>query len=297
MPRLQSSREEQEETLRRWNAVISNVSLARSSSVPLHARISQLLVDLIESGELADGEQLPPERYLAELFNVSLAPVRQAILDTVSKGMLVRSRGQGTFVRTPGLDEKISILPSLTEMLRDQQVEVATRVLRQEIVATPPAIARALQMRSGDSTFLERLAILGKEPVALLETYLSARAYPGLVNVSFEHQSLYEMLQERYGTVVACAESVIDVVRCTSAEADKLDVPVGEPLLRLEGTAFADPKKPVEYFRILYRANRVRFHIESRRKTDGVVRLLPADEQKDAPESSRKARGGGPGVA
>ena len=137
---------------------MSDVSLARSSSIPLHARISQLLVDLIESGELADGEQLPPERHLVELFGVSLAPVRQAILDTVSKGLLVRSRGQGTFVRAPGFEEKISILHSLTESIREQQVEVATRVLRQERVPTPPAIARALKMRTGESTFLERLA-------------------------------------------------------------------------------------------------------------------------------------------
>jgi GntR family transcriptional regulator len=264
------------------------VSLARNSSVPLHARISQLLVDLIERGELAPGEQLPPERYLAELFGVSLAPVRQAILDTVSKGLLVRRRGQGTFVRGPGLEEKISILPSLTESLRGQQVEVATRVLRQELVPTPPEITAALEMRGGDSTFLERLAIVSKEPVALLQTYLSARAYPGLVDVSFADQSLYELLRQRYRTTVTRAESVIDVARCSSTEAEKLDVPVGEPLLRVEGTAFAEPRKPVEYFRVLYRSDRVRFHIESRRKTDRVVRLVPAAEAEGTPEAQRK---------
>ena len=264
------------------------VSLARNSSIPLHARISQLLVDLIERGELAAGEQLPPERYLAELFGVSLAPVRQAILDTVSKGLLVRRRGQGTFVRGPGLEEKISILPSLTESLRGQQVEVATRVLRQERVPTPPEIAAALEMRSGDSTFLERLAIVSKEPVALLQTYLSARAFPGLVDVSFADQSLYELLRERYRTTVTWAESVIDVARCSSAEAEKLDVPMGEPLLRVEGTAFAELRKPVEYFRVLYRSDRVRFHIESRRKTDRVVRLVPAAETGGTSDGRRK---------
>jgi GntR family transcriptional regulator len=258
--------------LRRWDALTSEVTLGRNSSVPLHARISQLLVGLIESGELSDGEQLPAERHLAQLFDVSLAPVRQAILDTVNKGLLVRSRGQGTFVRAPGLDEKISMLPSLTESIRDRHVEAAIRVLCQERVPPPPAIARALKLRGGDTIFLERLAIVGNEPVALLGTYLSARTYPGLLDVSFVDHSLYESLQERYKTVVTWAESVIDVVRCASSEAEKLDVPVGEPLLRFEGTAFAEPKKPVEYFRVLYRANRVRFHLESRRKPAPTVR-------------------------
>ena len=278
MPGLHPPDTGQDETLQRWTEIIDGVSLSRSSSVPLHAQIGQILVELIESGKLAHGERLPAERYLAELFDVSLAPVRQAILDAVSKGLLVRSRGQGTFVRTPGLDEKISILPSLTESLRDQQVEVATRVLRQECIPAPSPIARMLGMRGGEAIYLERLAILGREPVALLETYLSARAYRGLLDVSFADQSLYGLLEERYGTVVTWAESVIDVTHCTSREAEKLDVPVGELLLRLEGTAFAEPRQPVEYFRVLYRANRVRFHLESRRRTDGIVRLLTARE-------------------
>lgn len=291
MSRVQWSREPQEETLRRWNDTIGNTTLARNSSVPLHARISDLLVNLIESGTLGDGEKLPPERHLAQLFNVSLAPVRQAILDTVNKGLLVRSRGQGTFVRTPGLEEKISVLASLTESLRDQQVEVVTRVLRQARVPTPPAIARALHMRGGSSTYIERVAILNDEPVALLETYVSARKFRGLLDVSFTNHSLYELLQKRYGTVVTWAESVIDIKPCASVEAEKLDVRVGEALLRLEGTAYAEPKLPVEYFRVLYRGNRVRFHLESRRRTDGVVLLLGEGPDKAAPKTSSDVLG------
>jgi GntR family transcriptional regulator len=269
------------------------ISLARNSSTPLHARISQLLVELIESGELAPGEQLPPERYLAELFGVSLAPVRQAILDTVSKGLLVRRRGQGTFVRGPGLEEKISILPSLSESLRGQHVEVATLVLRQELLEPPADIAGALSLRGGKTMFLERLAIVSKEPVALLQTYLSARAYPGLVDISFVDRSLYEVLRERYKTNVTWADSVIDVARCSSTEAEKLDVPVGEPLLRVEGTAFAEPRTPVEYFRVLYRSDRVRFHIESRRQTDRVVRLVPAEDAPGLRPHSQRRTGSG----
>ena len=39
----------------------------RSSNVPLHARISGLMVKLIESGALTDAERLPPDRDLAQL--------------------------------------------------------------------------------------------------------------------------------------------------------------------------------------------------------------------------------------
>jgi GntR family transcriptional regulator len=259
--------------LARWRE-LTGAFVFTSSSMPLHARISQLMIDLIERGDLAVGERLPAERELAEMLGVSLAPVRQAILDVVNKGLLVRGRGRGTFVRGHGLNEKISILHSFTETMRAQHVEVDTRVLQQGRVPVQPEVASALGLRESAAMLLERVAIVDREPVALLYAYLSVRAYPGLVDAPLANRSLYETLRDRYGTVVTRADSVIEVVRSTSGEADKLGIEVGEPLLRVEGTAFSDSGKPVEVFRVLYRGDRVRFHLESHRESDRVVRLI-----------------------
>ena len=269
------------DTLQRWYELTSGVPLGRASSMPLHARISDVLVGLIESGELVPGERLPSERELAKLFGVSLAPVRQAILDAVDKGLLVRDRGRGTFVRGTALDEKISILHSLTESMRDQQMELETRVVRQQRVATPPSVATALWLSDAECMLLERVAIVDREPVALLQAYLSLTSYPDLEIAAFANRSLYETLREQYGTVVTKAHSVIDVARGSSAEADTLGIASGDPLLRVEGTAFSDSGEPVEYYRVLYRADRVRFHLESHRETDRVVRLVPDRESGD----------------
>ena len=73
------------------------------------------------------------------------------------------------------------------------------------------------------------------------------------------------------------AESVIEVERCASKDAFKLGVRTGEPLLRVEGTAFAEHDRPVERFRVLYRGDRVRFHLDARRGSDRMVRLVPGD--------------------
>ena len=264
---------ESADALARWQELTGAFAFT-NSSMPLHARISQLLVDLIEGGDLVVGERLPAERDLAELLGVSLAPVRQAILDVVNKGLLVRGRGRGTFVRGPGLDEKISILHSFTESMRAQHVEVDTRVLRQERVPMPPEVASALGLRENSAMLLERVAIVGQEPVALLYAYLSLRAYPGLLDAPMANRSLYETLRDQYGTMVTKADSVIELARSTSAEAGKLGMAVGEPLLKVEGTAFADSGKPVEYFRVLYRGDRVRFQLESHRESDRLVRLV-----------------------
>jgi GntR family transcriptional regulator len=261
------------ETSARWQELTRDFALL-DPGMTLHARISQLLVDLIQSDALTPGEQLPPERELAQMLGVSLAPVRQAILDVVSKGLLERRRGRGTFVRGPGLDEKISILHSLTESMRAQHLEVETRVLRQQQVPMPREVARALALQERTAMLLERVAIVGREPVALLQAFLSLRAYPKLLEASFAHRSLYETLQDQYGTLVTKADSVIELARSTSEYSGKLGIAVGEPLLKVEGTAFAQTGEPVEYFRVLYRGDRVRFHLESHRESDRVVALM-----------------------
>jgi len=182
------------DTLARWHE-LTKAFVLRSGSMPLHARISQLLVDLIEGGDLAN--RLLAERELAELLGVSLAPVRQAILDVVNKGLIERRRGRGPFVRGPGLDEKISILHSFTENIRTQHVQVDTQVLSHARLPLPQEVARALGLRERTVMLLERVAIVGREPVALLRAYLSLRAYPQLLEASFANRSLYGFEQWR----------------------------------------------------------------------------------------------------
>jgi len=53
----------------------------------------------------------------------------------------------------------------------------------------------------------------------------------------------------------------------------------------------------VEYFRVLYRSDRVRFHLESRRKTDRVVRLVPPAEGDTSEDARPKVRRGSHGGA
>jgi GntR family transcriptional repressor for pyruvate dehydrogenase complex len=56
--------------------------------------------DLITTGKLGPGEQLPPERELTRLFAVSRSSVREAILRLECLGFLEQRHGEGTFVKS-----------------------------------------------------------------------------------------------------------------------------------------------------------------------------------------------------
>ena len=56
--------------------------------------------DLIFRGQLKPGEQIMPERDLAQALGVSRPTVREAIKQLVTMGLLEHRQGQGTFVRS-----------------------------------------------------------------------------------------------------------------------------------------------------------------------------------------------------
>jgi len=104
-------------------AVREVFTVNRASPIPLHVQIRNILLAQIEDGRLAPGAQIPRERELGERFGVSLAPVRQALLDLAKEGYLQRVQGRGTFVRRTKVEQKIAILSSFTESLRAEGVE------------------------------------------------------------------------------------------------------------------------------------------------------------------------------
>src|SRR5260370_30148492 len=83
-------------------------TVSRASPVPLHVQIRNILLSQIEDGRLKPGAQIPRERELGERFCVSLAPVRQALLDLAKEGYLHRVQGRATLVRGSNVEQTIA---------------------------------------------------------------------------------------------------------------------------------------------------------------------------------------------
>lgn len=69
-----------------------------SHKQPLYSIIQNYIVEQIVSGKWPERYQIPPERELAEQFQVSRITAKNAILRLVADGYLERYRGKGTFV-------------------------------------------------------------------------------------------------------------------------------------------------------------------------------------------------------
>lgn len=68
------------------------------SGIRLYSQVVEQISQLIESGEYAVGSRLPPERTLAERFNVSRPTVREAVIALEALGKIAVRSGSGMYV-------------------------------------------------------------------------------------------------------------------------------------------------------------------------------------------------------
>ena len=257
----------------------SSLVVHRGSFVPLYRQIYDLVRQEILTGRLAPGTRLPSEEALATQLGVSLAPVRQAFADLAAEGLLDRLRGRGTFVQEGRFEEKLSILASFSEIhaAHGDQLELLT--LFSGLVPAPREVATALGVRTRRLVLMQRLARLKAGPVALLSAYLDSSRFPAIGKQELEGGSLYQTLKSRYSTELVRATSVIEVVKAGDEEAAPLDVGTGAMLLRVDSVTYDTNDEAVEFSRVLYRMERFRFSLESRR-VDGRVVHFPSSAAK-----------------
>ncbi|MDB4021862.1 GntR family transcriptional regulator [Litorivicinus sp.] len=78
-------------------------------------QVFQMVEEQIATGQLKDGEKLD-EATLAERFNVSRTPVREALLQLVGSGLARQIPKRGCFVKSPSLREMIEMFEVMAEL-------------------------------------------------------------------------------------------------------------------------------------------------------------------------------------
>src|SRR5260370_7010289 len=82
----------------------SDVVLEPVKRSRIYEHIVEQIHALIREGRWAPGDQIPPERELAERFRVSRTSVREALRARDMQGVIQRRQGAGTFVPTADQD-------------------------------------------------------------------------------------------------------------------------------------------------------------------------------------------------
>jgi len=87
-----------------------SMEIAPIKSTRIYEEIVRQIKGMIAEGRLKSGDQLPPERDLAEKFLVSRTSVREALRALESVGLIEIRPGEGTFVREISVDALVEPL-------------------------------------------------------------------------------------------------------------------------------------------------------------------------------------------
>ncbi len=114
---------------------------------PLYTKVSDYVMEKIQSGEWPVGHMLPAEMELCRQFNVSRTSVRTALLSLVNEGYLVRKKGHGTFVTAPQrVEESTVFIESFAEEMHKRGYEITTEVLEFRIMRADERICKHLEL-------------------------------------------------------------------------------------------------------------------------------------------------------
>jgi GntR family transcriptional regulator len=236
------------------------VEIDAHSHLPLHAQVEEALVKSMAQGLLSPGSRLPPEDHLVERFAVSRTTVRTAIQSLVARGLVEIRRGKGTFVTRPAITQELT---ELTGFVEDMQVlgrEASARVVDRRLVAASETVARQLSLHRGAAVArIQRVRLGCGIPLSFDETYLPQELGEKIMADDLENQPIFSLLEQKYATPLIEAEYRLAAVASHGTVARALGIEPGSPIFLIERTTFSRSHRPVDYERLYYRGDHIRF--------------------------------------
>lgn len=257
---------------------MNGARLDKTIPIPLYHQLQAIVAERIVSGDWPPGRQIPSERELCAEFGVSRITVRQALSALTNEGWLARQQGVGTFVAPRRIEQRLNRLTGFTDEMEQHSRPVGARLLRQEQLPAPFMVAHSLRRRPGDPVVVvERLRLVGDEPLALETAYLPGDRCGSLLDEPLAEQSLYRILSEKYGIVPTYADQQIEAVACPATEATFLGIRKGMPVLHMIRVTSDQDGRPFEHTESFYRGDRYIFRVELLARSEASAGAGPAE--------------------
>lgn len=243
--------------------------MATSVKPTRYEEIASYLRSLVASG--SPGDRLPSDAELCERFNVSRMTARYAVQLLEQDGLLVRRRGQGTFVASRPVMRVLGSPLSFTESMRRRGLRASSRLLRWTEIDSRPEDVAALQLLDGQKPWLlERLRLADGVPMAI-ESVVMPPTVIEVMAEGLEDGSLHAAF-ERLHRIPTRAQAWVSA-RIATASERKLLALSHPAVVLVEDRIITDQDDiPLEHTATRYAAERYRFETVLRRDSTDTLR-------------------------
>jgi len=233
----------------------------------LYSRVETVLAAEIADGTLKVGDQLPTEDSLIARFEVSRITVRRAIQNLVGRGLVEIRRGKGTFVAALKMTQELTELSGFVEDMHALGRKPTARVISKEVVTADATVASHLALTKGQRVVrIRRVRLADGVPVSFDETYLPLELGKKIFTNNLKVEPIFSLLERKYDVPLIEAEYKLEAMSAEAEVAAALRVKQGSPIFRIERTSYSTGNRPVDYEKLYYRGDLVRFVTRLARK-------------------------------
>ena len=204
-------------------------------NIPQHRKLYEILRKHIIEGIYREGDLLPSENELCQLYGMTRPTVRQSLSTLANDGYIRKHQGKGSIVHH--LPKEIGILS-----VSGTTSAVGSRNLKTRIIIKPSLIPwpenfmfplTALEKESG-CIYFERLRLLENEPIFYDISYIANINLPRITSRQFENRSLFQILREHYHIEIKGGEQRIKAIPASGKIGRYLHLGKGQSVLHLE---------------------------------------------------------------
>ena len=227
--------------------------------LPVYHQIRRSIKHSILDKVYGCSDRIPPEQELAHQFNVNRMTVRQALSSLVEEGLLIRKRGEGTFVTGDEklIQEKSLKHISMTNELLLPLMKSKTLTVEKAEVEPTPMIREKLELSPNDKTVVQikRDRLVPEGFPAYTVNYLPLDIGRQLDEKTLLKKPLVKIMEDDLKITFTEAFQTIEVSFADEETALHLNILPGNPTLFTERIMYAEKGKPVEMVRTIYKAN------------------------------------------
>jgi GntR family transcriptional regulator len=230
------------------------------SALPLYAQIEAELAGRIRDGSLSAGDRLPSEDNLMEGFAVSRTTIRKTIQNLAQSGLIEIRRGKGTFVTQPKITQDLTELSGFVEDMRALGRTPTARLVSKQLVEANEVVARQLALAAGTLVVrIERVRLADEVPLSFDETYLPREIGEKVMEDNLETEPIFSLLEQKYHLPLVEAEYRMEAVCADGPVAWALGIAAGSPIFLIERTSYCAGHQPIDYEKLFYRGDQIRF--------------------------------------
>src|SRR6202008_715829 len=134
------------------------------------------------------------------------------------------------------------------------------RLLDKRIVAADETVAHYLALAPGTLVVrLRRVRLADGVAMSFDETYLPRELGEKIAENDLEAEPVFALLEDKYDTPLVEAEYKLEAAAADPVVAQALQVPSGSPIFLIERTSYTTGNRPVDYERLHYRGDLIRF--------------------------------------